>query len=129
MSGPGFVQGVPDFDKLQLVVVGYTSISSDGSTVGQQTIPHNLGYKPSVMAFLNNVDVSGSGGLTISSVDIPLPTYASTAIDTGGTPQVRFTTWIHAMANNTNLYILTYNATGSSFSLPIKYYLLRERSS
>lgn len=126
MSGPGPIIGVPEFDKLEIVVIGNTSVSSDGSTQNWTTVAHNLGYKPLIMAFLNNVNLSGIA----TGVNIMLPSFGDGSIITGANNEVRFTTWIFCAANNSNAYFVMYNSTGSSVSsLPIKYYLLRERSS
>lgn len=126
MSGPGFIQGVPNFDKLEIVVIGYTSVSSDGSLQNWTTVPHNLGFKPVMIAFLNDVNLSGIA----DGVNVLLPTYGNGSIITGANNEVRFTTWIFCNANNSNAYFIMFNSTGSPVnSLPIKYYLLRERSS
>lgn len=122
MSGPGFIQGVPDFDKLEIVVAGNTSVSSNGSTISWTTIPHNLGYRPMVLAFMDDV---GIGGI-FSDGDIPLPTWQQANLsDTF----IKFSTWLFASADTTNVYAIMFNTTGSPVeSFNIKYYLLRERS-
>lgn len=121
MSGPGSILGVPNFDKLEIVVAGNTTISSDGSPTNWQTVPHNLGYRPMILAYLNNV---GIGGI-FSDGDIPLPSYLGATITT----TVNFTSWVHAAVDNENAYFILFNATGLAISAyEIKYYLLRERT-
>jgi hypothetical protein len=129
MSGsPGFVQGAPDFDKLEIVVIGYTDVSTNGSVVNWVTVPHNLGYKPLIMAYFNNVTVTSGATTIFSHGDIPLPSWYNLAVDTGGTPAIRFTTYINYAIDSTNAYFLLFNSLGTTFSVPIKYYLLRERT-
>lgn len=121
MSGPGFIQGVPNFDNLEIVVVGNTTVSSAGSPTNWTTVPHNLGYRPIIFAFLNNVGLSG----IFTAGDIPLPTYLGLDITT----TIDFTSWLHAGVNNTNAYFVLFNGTGAAIpTFSIKYYLLRERT-
>lgn len=67
------LQGVPEFDKLQVVKTGSGSItntvgSGGGTTVA--TITHNLGYVPIVMAY--------GGSLSTGMIPLPLPTAYTT---------------------------------------------------
>lgn len=105
-------------DVFKIVLSGETSITTtDGSVSGSQTrvtVPHNLGFTPIPLAFINI-------GNNIS----PLPTWTILGYDTTF-QRLDFGTWIQATTDKTNLYIDGYSATSVSLSHPIKYYLLQE---
>jgi len=125
MGSPGFIQSQPNFDNLQIVLIGYTSVSSDGSTQNWTTVQHNFGYRPIIFAFLNGVSLSS----IFTSGIVPLPTYSSATIDTTA-HTVNFRTYLQCATDTTSSYFILFNSTGSAISsLPIKYYLMRERSS
>lgn len=125
MGGPGFIQSVPDFDKLEIVVVGKGTVSSDGSATNWTTIPHNLGYRPQILAFLDNVGMTS----VFTNGDVPLPSFTSLSIDPVS-HVVTFGTYVLAACDETNVYLIMFNGLGTTLSsYPIKYYLLRERSS
>lgn len=116
--------GIPNFDKLEVVKSGITTIQSDGSPTNWSTTPHNLGYTPTVLAYLNDVSIAGVS----STGNIPLPTYLGLTVDTVN-DVVILRSWIHADVDDTNLYIILYNSQGGVISpYEIKYYLLRDRS-
>lgn len=51
------IQGVPNFDKLQIVKVGYIDVIKAASTVqGEGIVNHNLGYKPVTFVYLDYYD-------------------------------------------------------------------------
>lgn len=88
------------------------------------TVPHNLGYTPMAVAFMNNITGSGYG--------IQLPMWVSFGANTGGVggaPEylgvVRYMTYA---VDGTNLYILTYSS-GSAVAgtYTITYYLYQQK--
>ena len=120
------IQGSQNFDKLEIVKAGVTSVSSDGSAVTETSVAHNLGYRPIVISFLNGVSLSEGGSTIYSDADIPLPIYGNLTA-TGGF--LEFIEYIHAAVDNNNVYFIYVNAVSAvQPALPIKYYLFRERS-
>lgn len=122
-------------NSIRIVSRGTTSIGSSGASSNWNTIPHNLGFAPVVFAYLAGVTLSG----ITTNANIPLPTWTSATIDTikatalnGGVaiPSVIFSTWMEAVADTTNLYVILYNATGASISnLTVQYYLGQQPAS
>lgn len=122
-------------NSFRIVTGGLTSVSSDGSATNWTTVAHNLGFAPVVFAYLTGVNLSG----ITSNGNIPLPTWAGASVDTlkstalnGGVAKPVFimSSWIEAVADATNFYVVLYNATGASISaLPVQYYLVQQVSS
>lgn len=119
-------------NSFRIVDRGVVSVSSDGSTANWTTYAHNLGFVPIPFAYLTRVTLSG----ITTNGNIPLPTFTSLNIDTlkstalnGGVarPIDIFGTWMEAVADDTNLYVILYNATGSSISaLDVQFYLVQQ---
>ena len=101
------IQGSEDFDRLEIVKTGITSVSSDGSPQNWTTVAHNLGFRPLIKAVLNNVSV----GAIADAADVPLPTYAALTINVSD-EVVEFNEWVHAMTDTENSYFVLFNATG-----------------
>lgn len=110
-----------------IVQQNVTFVAATGSARDTFTVPHNLGFAPVPVAFLNNANISGSGGAAgLTAVNIPLPGWVS--IDTNNllAGAVVFPIWLSYYADTKNLYIDIFNATGKATgSLSVTYYLLR----
>lgn len=109
-------------DIFKIVKKDSVTITIGSSTLNWATVRHDLGFTPIVTAFLNNVGIS-----SIFEVGtIPLPTSLSTSIDVGaGTVITRAS--IFTAADDTNLYIICFNATGGSLgSFQVTYYYQQE---
>lgn len=127
MSDPA-LQSIPNFDKLKIIKVGTSTITSSGNTIDWQTIPHGLGFKPIPMAFIDNANVSFGPTPVIVNGALPLPTWTNATIDTG-TQQVIFRTYLQIATDATNVTIMLFNSTGATdITTAVKYYLLREAS-
>lgn len=109
---------------LKVVKSDTGTVTTTGQPTNWATIPHNLGFAPIPLVFLNGVSLSGIA----SGANIPLPTYSNVSIDVVG-QQIKFGTWLHALADNLNLYVVLFNSLGTSFSLNFKFYLLQESAS
>lgn len=123
-------QGILKLQDFHIVASDTVQVSSSGS--GTSTItpfPHNLNFVPVPFAFLTNVTLSftGSPPLVVSqNANIPLPTYAST--DLSGA-NVAFTSWLYAVCDDENLYIIFHNTTGQPIGpLDINYYLCQQQA-
>ncbi len=106
---------------LKIVKTDTITVSASGNATNWSTVPHNLGFAPIPLAFLNNVTLSGIA----VGANVPLPTYTSLSVDTVN-QRVDMRTWLHAMADDTNFYIVAFNSTGTPFNINIRYYLLQE---
>lgn len=111
-----------------IVFVDTTAISSDGSARTTFTIPHNLGFAPEPHAFINGVNVSGSGGAkNLTAVNIALPNWLSVT-QSGG--DVVFPIWCSIYTDDVNFYIDVFNATGNAMgSIDVTFYLTRLEAS
>lgn len=107
-------------DSLKVIKTGTETVAGSQPT-NWATVPHNLGFAPVPLVFLNNVNLSGIA----NGANIPLPTWSSLSVDTVN-QQVVMRTWLHALADITNLYVVLFNSTGSNVSLNFTYYLLQE---
>jgi hypothetical protein len=110
-----------DQNVFKIVKSGQDNVGS-ASTINWTTIPHNLGYVPAVIAFLNDVGLSPIA----SHANIPLPTYADVDIGIALANKVTFGSYVHAITDITNLYLVFFNATGSARNFLVKWYLLQE---
>lgn len=106
---------------LKVVKTGVNHVTSNGAPTNWVTIPHGLGYAPVPLVFLNDVNLSPIA----SHANIPLPTYSTITVDTG-TQQVKFQTWLHAIADADNLYVVLFNSLGTAQNINFKYFLLQE---
>ncbi len=107
-----------------VVLTGTTTLGSAGDSITTKTIAHNLGFKPTVQAFLNDASISfiDNGGHT----NIPLPAWLGLDINSAVSGGVVQTAFIDVMVDATNVYFNLYNATGSAIGdLDITYYLMR----
>lgn len=130
------IASILETNSFRIVKRGNTAISSTGSTINWVTVPHNLGFAPVPFVFLN--DISRTAGTTVitGSGNIAFPTWSSLTLDTikssatnsgNALPIVAFQTFFDAVADETNLYIFLYNATGSSISaFNVGYYLIQQ---
>ena len=119
-------------NSFRIVDDGVVAVSSNGATASWSTYAHNLGFAPIPFAYLTNVNLSG----ITSAGNIPLPTFTNLNIDTlkstalnGGVacPIDIFGTWMEAVADETNLYVVLYNATGSAIGpLDVQFYLVQQ---
>lgn len=120
--------GLPNFDKLEIVKTGNTTLATASVTaagaglfasdIQSVVIPHGLNYVPIVMAYI-----------TTNGLFIPLPTPHSSA---SSTSVVSWTT-AYCYTDQTYIYfiteITTLNWTLSTGGVPVKYYLLRQTAS
>jgi hypothetical protein len=107
----------------KVVGQGTVEVTSSGVAATNYTIAHNLGFSPTVVAFLNSVDI---GGLA-NNIDIPLPTWLDISVNGDLAGNVVFGAWIDHAVDDTNYYIKIYNGTGvATDTYPVKYYLLQE---
>lgn len=104
---------------LKIVKTGLGSAISNGAPTNWSTNAHGLGFVPIPLVFLNDVNLLP----VASSANIPLPTYGGVSVS-GGT--VNFTSWLHAVTDKDNLYVVMFNGTGLPKTLNFKYYLLQE---
>lgn len=109
---------------LKVVKSDVGTVTSNGAPTNWATIHHGLGYAPVPLVFLNNVSLSPIA----DHANIPLPTYGGLSVDTVG-QQVKFKTWIHAVADADNLYVVMFNSLGTAQALDFRYYLLQESAS
>lgn len=109
-------------NNLKVVQTDSVGIVVTTNPLNWATVPHNLGFRPIPIGFLNDVSLSGimQGGI------IPLPTFFNAGASGGN---VNFTSWIFLTCDETNLYIVTLNASGVAFNTRVKYYLLQESAS
>lgn len=105
---------------LKIIKTDVVNVQVSSAAVNWSTIPHNLGFVPGIMAYLNNVNL----GAIAAAANMPLPTYTSATVDAG--VQVKMLTWFNAVVDDTNIYIICLNSTGAAFNFNIKYYLLQE---
>lgn len=108
-------------DILKIVQSGSVSFAFTSSTISTGTVVHGLRFAPMVLAFLNNVGISGIA----SNANLPLPTWVGATLDTTN-HIVNFSSYISAFTDPQNLYFTLLNASGSPITLPITYYLLQE---
>lgn len=95
-----------------------------GVPLESTTVPHNLGYKPRVFAYLDSrnlvLDLLGN---VAPNANLALPTPISLTIGGGAiTDKVR----VEVFADINNVYFRVLNADGSVGTLPIKYLLTRD---
>jgi hypothetical protein len=125
MGGTINLTGIPDFDQFEIVKEGTASVTLAASSFTKVTIAHNLGFAPYMLAAFDHVSISG---LSISDGDLPLPTWSDITLDLVN-HVIQYGTWIQAMADPTNGYIIGSNALASiKGPYTIKYYLIRKRS-
>lgn len=114
----------PNFNSFEILQVGVTTVSSDGSPTNWTTVAHNLGYAPAVLAYMNNVFLSGITGVG----NIPLPMWTSSQTDTVNHVFIQ-KSYMMASVDTQNIYIILYNALGTTIpAFTVKYYLLREKA-
>lgn len=118
MSDPA-LQGVPDFDRFEIVKSAKSTIASFSSPATHtETIAHNLGYVPVPFVYIDD-----------GSKVFALPTIIGYNL---GTPTANFvgvTSFMYFAADATNLYIYYAEAaSGTSLSYPFKYYLCRQKT-
>lgn len=87
------------------------------------TVPHNLGYTPLAMAFINNVTGAGYG--------IPLPIWVSFGANTGGvggaTEYLGVIRYMTFAADGTNFYVITYSSgVAIATNYTVTFYLYRQ---
>lgn len=104
-----------------IVTQGIANIVVTSSAINWAIIPHNLGYVPVVEAFLNDIGISpittaGAHGT------LPFPTFA--AVDVSG-GDVTFQIWFFGYADETNAYLVCFNATGVAQGTYSATYLLK----
>lgn len=118
--------GVPSFNRLEIVKTGVSvtptySLNTGGANYDQDdmtsvVVPHNLGYRPLLIAFLD-----------INGFYLQLP-WVITDTTSGGF----ITRQYFATVDETNIYIdgqaWGYNSNSSGAAHNIRYYLLRERA-
>lgn len=114
------LKGVPQFDQLQLVKTGTTTITMAANDETSLAVPHNLGYTPiaTVYASYNQV----------GSIVFMLPTYAVVA-PTVEASSITFTDWADYYTDSSSLIIALFNSSDFSRNLYIKYYLYRQMGS
>lgn len=111
------LQGIPKFDNLEVVKTGIATVgtANDGTTT-TETVPHNLGYAPAVLAF---VEFSSTGIL------LPLPLIN---IESSGTDAGKVYSMISCATDSTNLYIYNQSQLQGTAGGPVRYYLLKQTS-
>lgn len=109
-----------------IVLQGTLDIQATGLSRETFSVAHNLGYAPVPSAYLNSVDISGGGGASLEDVNIPLPTWLSVRVNSGGSGIVDFPIWLSIYTDATNFYVDVFNGTGgTSSTYPVSYYLMR----
>lgn len=112
------MEGVPDFDKFEIVRKGKVTLASPNSA-GSSTnvsVTHSLGYQPLVMAF---VAFSSTG------TKFPIP-YMSVNVPTTGT--IRYMVSMEVVGNNIITFYHTDITDPSNVTDYITWYILREKS-
>lgn len=111
------LKGVPQFDQLQLVKTGNTTITMEASDSSSLAVPHNLGYTP-IATVYGSYDQVGS-------LVFMLPSYALAAPDIEAS-SITFTDWADYYTDSSNLVIAIFNSNDFSRVIFIKYYLYRQ---
>lgn len=85
------------------------------------TVAHGLSFTPSVVAYLNQVDIGA-----VTDANLLLPTWFDLDVDSANN-RIDFRGWISCYVDDTNVYFHAFNSTGvSPGTFPITYYLLQE---
>lgn len=106
---------------LKVVKTGIEFVESNGAPISYSTVAHGLGFAPVPLVYLNDVNLSPIA----AHANIPLPTYSNVTVDTSN-QRINFGTWLHAIADADNLYVVLFNSLGISIKLNYKYFLLQE---
>lgn len=101
------------------VLTDQIELINNGGTLTTTTVPHNLGYAPTVKASLNDSTVTGIPGLA----NLELPTFTQATISGGN---VTFQTWLYTLSDDTYVYFQFLNATGTPITLTLTYYLFQQ---
>lgn len=102
---------------------GVVAVPITSSAQSLTTVPHGLAYTPYIQAAVNGVGIPFTGSNTLS---LPLPSFLSANILTSGTIGIYFTIYMFCMADKTNLYFYSLNATGADQGIwDVTYYLMR----
>lgn len=106
----------------KIVAKDVNTLVNDGSTQTVLTIPHNLGFVPIALCFLNNSTIGTIG----TNLSLQLPTFTEASIGGVTAGVVTFAAYLFSVVDQTNLDIVLFNATGAPKSYDITYYLLQE---
>lgn len=117
MGVESVLTGIPEFDNIEVVKTGTTTLSRNAGTRTQtQTVAHNLGYRPAVLAFLD-----------IDGVFYPIPFLDVNPNSGSEDGYVREKVELYVDSTNIVFTVEGYRSfyADSSFSSTIRYYLLR----
>lgn len=114
-------------DVFKIIRKSTVNVSSDGSTTAWATVPHGLSFTPIVQGYLNNANISGI--TTTGSIPLPAPVQISFVNVGSQTPAIHIQAYIQIISDDTNIYAILLNNTGSPIpALTVTYYLLQESS-
>jgi hypothetical protein len=120
--------GKPSLQNLLILQSGQAGVTISSNPTNICTVPHNLGFVPVPLAFLNNVSLNYGNGQSILNTNIPLP--ASLGTSAGGTLTgvVTNSIYMFCLADSKNFYVITLNATGAAISgvFEVTYELLQQ---
>lgn len=116
MGGTVKLTSYPEFDKFEIMKTNTTSIQVVSDTSATVVIPHNLGFVPIPLVFLDSGDsvspFKGAISHSFGSGSIAISILGNYTVD------------------ETDLYLFLYTATSvTTQNYGVRYYLLRERSS
>lgn len=115
-----------DFNLFKIVQSGTTTISASSSAISYQTITHNLGYAPTVIANVNDITFSISGTPITTNGNVPLPAHLQTNVDTVNN-RIDTKVMVFAIPDVDEVFFILLNSTTLTVGpYDIKYYLLRE---
>ena len=121
--------GIPEFDSIELIKTGIINAAASTLTSGgagvwsfdtqSVTVNHNLGYTPILLAYI--------GGF-INNGFVPIPFTVMTSSSSTAVAWIEY----YPLVDSTSITIYTKSQglayTGTAASIPIKYYLLRQKS-
>lgn len=89
-----------------IVQDGITDVEVSANPQSLGLLAHGLTFTPVIEADLNNIGIAFTGSTTLS---LPLPAFLQAGISGGN---VNFQAYMFAIADATNIYFYSFNATG-----------------
>lgn len=122
-GGPNILSGNARYVYSNTLPVVVPATTSGVITVTTVSTPHNLGFMPGAVAYLNKATINGAGPYSLQ-----LPQIVSVADDTGGAVEhLDIVRWLFYGTDSTNFYVFAYsagNATASTYF--VTYYLYQQ---
>jgi hypothetical protein len=120
--------GKPSLQNLLILQSGLAGVTISSNPTNICTVPHNLGFVPAMIAFLNNVTLNFGSGQSINNTNIPLPAMLGTSAGAVVSGVVTNSIYMFCLADAKNFYVFTLNATGAAVPgvFEITYELLQQ---